>query len=106
MRTLSNDAQGWYYTTQDTVLTSYTGTLYKQTITGGTTNYYVSNLTNSYNSNTDRWENFLTSNTVNLGTTNPFSASEYNGTYISGTEYTVYYYDIDNDEEHLLWEKK
>ncbi|MBO4747707.1 MAG: InlB B-repeat-containing protein [Clostridiales bacterium] len=94
MRTLSNDAQGWYYTTQDTVLTPYSGTLYKQSITGGTTNYYVSNLTNSYNSNTDRWENFLTQNTINLGTNNPFSTSDYNGTYISGTEYTVYYYDI------------
>lgn len=94
MRTLSNDAQGWYYTTQDTVLTSYSGTLYKQSITGGTTTYYVSHLTNSYNSNTDRWENFLTQNTYSLGANNPFSTSDYNGTYISGTEYTVYYYDI------------
>ena len=95
MLTLSNDAQGWYYTTQDTVPTPYSGALYKQSITGGTTNYYVSNLTNSYNTNPDdRWENFLTNNTVNLGTTNPFSTSDYNGTYISGTEYTVYYYDI------------
>lgn len=94
MQTVSHDAQGWYYNTQDAVLTPYTGTLYKQAITGGTTNYFVSNLTNSYNSNTDRWENFLTNNTVNLGTTNPFSESEYTGTYISGTQYTVYYYDI------------
>ena len=94
MRTVSNDASGWYYNTQDAVLNAYSGPLYKQSITGGTTTYYVSNLTNSYNGNTDRWENFLTSNTVNLGTTNPFSPSEYNGTYISGNQYTVYYYDI------------
>ena len=60
---------------------------------GSTTNYYVSNLTNSYNSSDDRWENFLTNNYVNLGTTNPFTASEYNGTYTSG-QYTIYYYDI------------
>ena len=59
--------------------------------------YYVSNLTNSYNSNTDRWENFLTQNMVKLGTANPFSASDYTGTYettVSGRTYTIYYYDI------------
>lgn len=95
MRTVSHDDQGWYYNTEDPVVTTYSGTLYSYDKTGGTATYYVSGLRNSV-----YYNNFLTTNTGNdtnncgirVGTTLPDDFIQ-RGRYTSGN-YTIYYFDL------------
>ncbi len=97
MQSISHDAQGWYYNTDAPATLPYTGVLYKEETVPGTWQYSVSNTTSSNYGANDNWETFLTQKRYDLGTTNPFSPSEYTGTYsttVSGTPYIVFYYDI------------
>ncbi|MCR5135641.1 MAG: DUF5979 domain-containing protein [Oscillospiraceae bacterium] len=91
MRTVLRDDQGWYYNTQEQATVTYTGTLYKQQSSSGSTTYYVSGITNSENYN-----QFLTSNQINCGTTIPVDfvpCGRYTTT-SGNTTYTIYYYDL------------
>lgn len=91
MQTVLRDNEGWYYNTQQAATIPYTGTLYKQQTSNGTTTYYVSNITNSTNYN-----QFLTNNRVSCGTTIPkdfIPCGRYTQVN-SGTTYTIYYYDL------------
>ncbi|SDL94754.1 LPXTG-motif cell wall anchor domain-containing protein/Listeria/Bacterioides repeat-containing protein [Sarcina sp. DSM 11001] len=97
MQTVSHDAEGWYYNTVDPASVAYEGSLYKQETMAGTWQFSVSNTTGPNYGANDNWETFLTQRRYDLGTTNPFNASEYTGTYtttVSGTPYIIYYYDL------------
>ncbi len=96
MQTVSQDSQGWYYNTTVPAVVTYSGTLYKQAMTG-TWTYSVSNITGPNYANNDNWDAWLTNNRYDIGSTCPFSPSEYTGTYtttVSGTNYVIFYYEI------------
>ena len=88
-----DDAQGWYYNTTIPATVPYNGTLYKYDVSGGTNTYYVSNITNTSNYN-----QFLTSNQVNVGTSIPADfipcGRRYETAGNPSTTYTIYYYDL------------
>ena len=97
MQNLSNDTQGWYYSTEDPTQVTYTGTLYKRDDMAGTWQFSVSNITSPNYEENNTWDEFLTQHRYDLGTTNPFGPDEYTGTYeqtVSGTLYKIYYYDL------------
>ena len=94
MQTVSHDAQGWYYNTQDAVQITYEGSLYVQAVTmSGAWTYYISYITNA--SDGGGYGGFLTTNRYNVNAaSDPFTGSSYyTGRYQSGNS-VIFYYDL------------
>ena len=108
MRTVSRDAQGWYYETSVAAVKPYTGDLYIETAISGTWQFSVSNTTGPNYQANNNWDTFLTGQRLDLGTSCPFDASEYTGIYNvaeGGTPYMVFYYDLTAKYGETIFER-